>query len=397
MATVSIGRPDSPVWGPFGARRLSLRIRLIVWISLAVVFGIDVVLAFSGTGVTAAEALPQLAGEYLLIGLIAQHAPLGVIAYAIAFTAGARWWDYEALSIVFAGAALMLGLSAQRGLLLLAGGLFAAWFVIAGPVLGSFSTAAAVAFAVSAALGVAAGLGLRWLARRFDSALRLAEERQTQLEQAQRDERHRLALELHDVVGHGLTVIALQAGMLPTVTSPVQRTEVEQAIADTARQSLTDLRTMLGVLRGAAPGLGPAEDAEPPLPVRELVAEYRDRLTAAGFDVHVRLEAEAEVPDSLRHTLRRIVQEASTNVLRHAEPGGRVDVEIRHDGCETSVLVRSPLPARRRQEPAPHSGYGLAGMDERVRILGGRITHGPVDGSWVLDVTLPSQERAAQA
>ncbi|MBD4429148.1 two-component sensor histidine kinase, partial [Xanthomonas citri pv. citri] len=81
--------------------------------------------------------------------------------------------------------------------------------VIAGPVLGSFSTAAAVAFAVSAALGVAAGLGLRWLARRFDSALRLAEERQTQLEQAQRDERHRLALELHDVVGHGLTVIAL--------------------------------------------------------------------------------------------------------------------------------------------------------------------------------------------
>ncbi|MBD4540580.1 two-component sensor histidine kinase, partial [Xanthomonas citri pv. citri] len=82
---------------------------------------------------------------------------------------------------------------------------------------------------------------------------------------------HRLALELHDVVGHGLTVIALQAGMLPTVTSPVQRTEVEQAIADTARQSLTDLRTMLGVLRGSAPGLGPAEDAEPPLPVRELV------------------------------------------------------------------------------------------------------------------------------
>lgn len=68
MATVSIGRPDSPVWGPFGARRLSLRIRLIVWISLAVVFGIDVVLAFSGAGVTAAEALPQLAGEYLLIG-----------------------------------------------------------------------------------------------------------------------------------------------------------------------------------------------------------------------------------------------------------------------------------------------------------------------------------------
>ena len=53
MATVSIGRPDSPVWGPFGARRLSLRIRLIVWISLAVVFGIDVVLAFSGAGVTA--------------------------------------------------------------------------------------------------------------------------------------------------------------------------------------------------------------------------------------------------------------------------------------------------------------------------------------------------------
>ena len=103
------------------------------------------------------------------------------------------------------------------------------------------------------------------------------------------------------------------------------------------------------------------------------------------------------MPDSLRHTLRRIVQEASTNVLRHAEPGGRVDVEIRHDGCETSVLVRSPLPARRRQEPAPHSGYGLAGMDERVRILGGQITHGPVDGSWVLDVTLPSQERAAQA
>lgn len=397
MRTSSWLDPGSAVWGPFGALPLSLRTRLLVWGGLAAVYTVDVVLALTGSSITRAEDLPQLGAEYLLIGLIVQHPPLGVAAYAAAFTVGAPLWDLSQVYITFAGAAVLLGTCARWGLLAVSASLFIVWLALAAGVVGDGQPDIVPQLAFSTAFGLGVGLVLRWLTSRLHSALRLAEERREELARTRADERHRLAMELHDVVGHGLTVIAMQAAMLQTVDSPERRAESETAIADAARQSLADLRTMLGALRGTGP------DAEPdhgpvgaPVPVEDLLDHCRARLAEAGFHPEVRGDVAGQVSGSALLTLQRLLQEATTNILKHAAVGGRVEVELRHDEHETRLLVRNPIPARPRTEPTPHSGHGLAGMDERVRILGGRISHGPEDGSWVLDVTLPSQERTAQ-
>lgn len=383
-------------WGPFGAERLSLSTQLVIWVSLAVLLLMDALLALGDTGVTSSSELPQLAAEYVLIGLMALHTPLGVVAIVLALVLGDRWWDHDAISLLFAGAATILGMSARLPLILVSGSFFVVWLVVAGPVLDRLSPVSASLLAFSGVGGLAAGLGLRWLRRRLRSAVHLAEDRRVQLERAQSDERHRLALELHDVVGHGLTIISMQAAMLPTLTDPDRREAAERAISDTARQSLQDLRTMLGVLRGAGASETAADATEQVVPVEELMGDYAARLRSAGYEVEVDLRLSEDIPDSLLHTLQRLVQESTTNIYKHAAREGRVDILLAHSSEETVLRVCSPMPAQRRTGPVPNTGFGLAGMDERARILGGRLTHGPEDGRWVLHATIPSRSHTGR-
>lgn len=367
-------------WGPFGAERLRLSTRLVIWVTLAVLFLVDALLALGDTGVTSSSELPQLAAGYVLIGLMVLHTPLGVVAIVLALVLGDRWWDHDAISLLFAGAATILGMSARLPLILVSGSFFVVWLVVAGRVLDRLSPVSASLLAFSAVGGLAPGLGLRWLSRRLRSAVHLAEDRRVQLERAQSDERHRLALELHDVVGHGLTIISTQAAMLPTLTDPDRREAAERAISDTARQSLQDLRTMLGVLRGTGASETAADATEQVVPVEELMGDYAARLRSAGYEVEVDLRLSEDIPDSLLHTLQRLVQESTTIIFKHAAREGRVDILLAHSSEETVLRVCSPMPAQRRTGPVPNTGFGLAGMDERARILGGRLTHGPEDG-----------------
>ena len=92
-------------WGPFGAERLRLSTRLVIWVTLAVLFLVDALLALGDTGVTSSSELPQLAAGYVLIGLMTLHTPLGVVAIVLALVLGDRWWDHDAISLLFAGAA----------------------------------------------------------------------------------------------------------------------------------------------------------------------------------------------------------------------------------------------------------------------------------------------------
>lgn len=230
-------------------------------------------------------------------------------------------------------------------------------------------------------------LGGAWLVGRATRTLR---QRATFAEQHQRDlarlavaeERTRIARELHDVVAHGLSVIAVQADAAEAALSkdPQRAAEPLRAIRGSAREALDDMRQMLHVLRDDADdGLVPARglaDLEP------LVTGLRD----AGLPLETDIRLGASVPAGVELAAFRIAQEGLTNVLKHAGPvPTRLMVES--DGDAVRVSVRN---AGGAQLAAASSGHGLVGARERARAAGGTLRSGNTDdGGFEMTATLP--------
>ncbi|MFB7091342.1 sensor histidine kinase [Streptomyces sp. NPDC056296] len=193
-------------------------------------------------------------------------------------------------------------------------------------------------------------------------------------------ERNRIARELHDSIGHALTVAVVQAGAARTANSPEFTDRALSAIEETGRAALEDLERVLGVLR----------EAERPLSSRPTLTDA-DRLLesarASGAKVDAEITGPVEaLPGPASREGYRILQEALTNVLRHAGAvPARVRVEVA-DGALT-LEVRNPLPDGRI---TPGRGSGLRGIRERAALLGGRAHTGPDDaGDWQVRVELP--------
>jgi signal transduction histidine kinase len=231
--------------------------------------------------------------------------------------------------------------------------------------------------------GVVVGLGelITALARGLlgpSAAERLAalEERTEQLL-----ERNRIARELHDSIGHALTVAVVQAGAARAAGDPEFTGRALDAIEETGRAALEDLERVLGVLR----------EAERPLNSRPTLADAdrlleSARVSGATVDAEVSGPLEA-VPGPVSREGYRILQEALTNVLRHA---GGVPVLVRV-GVSDGLLrleVRNPLTAG---IPGPGRGSGLRGIRERAALLGGRASTGPDAGDWQVHAELPMQ------
>ncbi len=197
-------------------------------------------------------------------------------------------------------------------------------------------------------------------------------------------ERTRIAREMHDVLAHRISLVALHAGAL-TYRDDLTRAETAgtaETIHSNAQLALTELREVLGVLRTGADGTGP----EPPQPtLAELPALLADA-REAGMDV--RLDsgvATRELPESLSRTAFRILQEALTNARRHA-PGAPVTVRLAGPGGRLELAVSNPAAA----SPAAPPGVGLVGLAERAALAGGTLTAGPQpDGAFLLRASLP--------
>ncbi|MFG3261983.1 sensor histidine kinase [Streptomyces bobili] len=229
--------------------------------------------------------------------------------------------------------------------------------------------------------GLVVGLGaaVTALARRLlgpSAGERLAalEERTEQLL-----ERNRIAHELHDSIGHALTVAVVQAGAARAAGDPAFTDRALAAIEETGRAALEDLERVLGVLR----------EAERPVSARPTLAEA-DRLLesarASGAKVDAELTGALEaVPGPASREGYRILQEALTNALRHA---GSVPVRVRIEVTAglLTLEVRNPLTARMS---APVRGSGLRGIHERAALLGGRASTGPDEGDWQVRAELP--------
>ena len=212
----------------------------------------------------------------------------------------------------------------------------------------------------------------------------------TLLEHAARGERARIARELHDVVAHHISMIAVQAetARLTTPGLPAEGATRLLAIGDTARTALTEMRRLLGVLREDAdtgvqrrpqPGLGQLID---------LVDESRD---AAGSRTRLIVSGPiATLDPGIEVTAYRIVQEALTNARRHA-PGAAVDVELRYGDGDLAVRVRDNGPGPTGPgSAAALSGHGLLGMRERAATVGGTLRTGPAPGGgFLVEARLP--------
>jgi signal transduction histidine kinase len=217
---------------------------------------------------------------------------------------------------------------------------------------------------------------LRERAQRAESDQRLHEER------ARMAERARIAREMHDVLAHRISLIALHAGALevrPDLPAAKVR-ETAVLLRTTARQALEELRAVVGVLREEPVGgsLPPA-----PQPTLSDIVRLVDDRRAAGADIDVQLSIASpdDLPATLGRDAYRIVQEALTNISKHAG-GSATQVRVTGGpGAGLHVSVRNREPVRATAGPAlPGSGAGLLGLQERVDLAGGTLVHGP-DGT----------------
>ncbi|MFF4800966.1 sensor histidine kinase [Streptomyces sp. NPDC001351] len=239
------------------------------------------------------------------------------------------------------------------------------------------------------ALGLMVRIRRAQLAGLRERAARLEVERDQRSRLAAVTERTRVAREMHDIVGHNLSVIITlaDAGAYATDTAPERGKEALQLIGDTGRQALGELRRVLGVLREAADGppAGPELSPQPGIAdIDALCAKVR----AAGLEVVYRTSGDVDALDSgVQLTAYRIVQEALTNTLKHADAGTRVHLAIIETDTRLTIRVQDTGPAT---PPGPHEeGHGLVGMRERAALYGGTVSAGPAGGGgWSVEAVL---------
>lgn len=220
----------------------------------------------------------------------------------------------------------------------------------------------------------------------------LVESYQERAEQAERErdllaerevaaERRRIAREMHDMVAHRVSVISLQAGAL-TMNSPDERTaEVAEVIRSTSGTALTELRTMLRVLRDDESGSPQQDGGELASdPTLGSIAPLVRQSTASG--ANIRLDVPDPAPETSAEVGRaayRVVQEALTNAAKHA-PHAAVLVSVAEEDEGLTVTVSNQRGRSTDTDAVPGSGYGLIGMRERVTLAGGTLSTGRTDG-----------------
>jgi signal transduction histidine kinase len=227
---------------------------------------------------------------------------------------------------------------------------------------------------------------------------------ETLLEHTARGERARIARELHDVVAHHISMVAVQAETARVATPGLSADGAQRfaAIGDTARAALTEMRRLLGVLREDARADAAELRPQPGLTqLNELLDEARD---AAGTGARLIVSgAPVTLDPGVELAAYRIVQEALTNARRHA-PGAAVDVELRYTGEVLRVRIRDngPGPDERPgaagaagAAPAGGRSHGLPGMRERAAAVGGRLRTGAAaGGGFLVEATLPARSEA---
>lgn len=248
-----------------------------------------------------------------------------------------------------------------------------------------------VAFAgIAIAIGMYIGARRELLATLEDRAERAEREQAMHVAQAQSQERNRIAREMHDVLAHRMSLVAMHAGALAyrhNLTEEETR-DTAEVIQANSHRALTDLREILGVLRDENLDEAPNRPQPTLCDLDELIAD--ERASGARVEMKNELSLDDEVPESIGRTAYRVVQESLTNARKHA-PNTQVDVIVTgRPGDGLTVEVRNPIRVGEATTSTPGAGFGLIGLAERATLAHGRFEQGRTrEGDFVVRVWLP--------
>lgn len=216
-------------------------------------------------------------------------------------------------------------------------------------------------------------------------AARAEDDRAQQVLAAVVEERRRIGRELHDVVAHSISVMALHAGAAESALdrAPDQTREALRIIRQTGQDAVREMGRLLALDAAGGP-----EDREP-LPSLRTIPTLIERVRGAGLDTELIIVGQPRpLPAGLELTLFRIAQEALTNALKHA-PRARSPLQIRYRQHSVEIQVSS-VGETARSGSAPGTGRGLVGVAQRVHVAGGQFDAGPVEQGWQLRAVLPT-------
>ncbi|MFF9280009.1 sensor histidine kinase [Streptomyces griseosporeus] len=247
---------------------------------------------------------------------------------------------------------------------------------------------------LAAVLGIALRTRRDYTAALEDRARRLETERDQQARLATAAERARIAREMHDIIGHNLSVITglADGGRYAAAKSPARAAQALDAIATASRQALTELRRLLDVLRDEDPP--PPEPTRTPQPTLTDLDHLIEGVRRAGLPVHTVTHGTPPVlPPGRQLTVYRVVQEALTNALKHAGPNATAAITLSYD-AKGAVTVTVTDTGHGGTPADAGSGRGLPGMRERTALYGGTLEAGPrphPDRGWRVRLHLPEE------
>lgn len=217
-------------------------------------------------------------------------------------------------------------------------------------------------------------------------------------ENAIRDERKNIARDLHDIVAHDITIVAMQSKAAKFANDANTSREAIDVISKLSSETLHDLRLMLNVLRsdGTMSDIGADLNGKPSattIQALQGVTVFSQRLRDAGFDVETDVDEQeiTELPRSAHTALYRVMQEATTNIIKHAEPGSQCSISLKRRG-DTAVLrmVNQVMTSKKiATNDALWGGSGLIGMEDRMRAFGGQFEAGKHAHQWILVAEIP--------
>ncbi|MEV2193969.1 histidine kinase [Streptomyces phaeochromogenes] len=249
--------------------------------------------------------------------------------------------------------------------------------------------------AMVAIVGISYRTRQEYLASLVERARQLEVERDQQAQLATAAERARIAREMHDIIGHNLSVITSLAdgGSYAAAKNPERATQALTAIGTTSRQALGELRRLLDVLRADPPGIEMA-----PQPSLTDLDHLIDGVRSAGLPVRTTLHGHATaLPPGRQLTVYRVIQEALTNTLKHGGPGATSTVVVSYaaGGAVTATVTdtgRGSTDHDATVAAAGTGGRGLTGMRERTALYGGTLESGPLpDHGWRVHLHLPEE------
>ncbi len=199
-----------------------------------------------------------------------------------------------------------------------------------------------------------------------------------------------LARELHDTVARHISVIGLTTGQGLDAITPSGKDTALHTIEEHTHKALTDMRLLIRTTRGDTDPTALPQTSAPTINLTQTLAQARKDLTDHGFTLHENITiTEADLPDGVRPTFHKLIQEICHNAKKYAQPGCTITVTAKPNLTGVTVITSNPTAPSNPKKHTRGTGYGLVGIGERIRALGGTMHYGITDTTWNLTIHLP--------